>query len=440
MVIRKIIKTKHFRAKQMNPLIKKNKIKNNIQMKNLKLIFILTILLNSVMSKAQIGIGTTSPNASAKLDITSTNKGFLPPRVTLTGTADVATIASPATGLMVYNTATAGTSPSNVTPGIYYYDGSKWQRIINQQPDATIEFDKATPTTSGVTFTPNTPASKDYVYVSTVDNSQWTYNGTAYVTYTPTASTAWNLAGGSSDAGSNKTSGIARAGSVGIGTTSPHASAILDVTSTSKGFLPPRVTLTGTADVATIASPASGLMVYNTATAGTSPNNVIPGYYYWNGAAWTRISNNGSILSSSTVTISATTTAPTTGTRTVDRTFAVDNGATKNITLQLGYAGGTAGSGDYLFSLPTGVTFNTGTGYNPTYTGTFNGAWAPNLIPMNGGIVNGSVFSSSIFAIPYSSTQYRIAIVTVNNSQDFWSSSFFNLGAGSSINATFDIR
>ena len=296
MVIRKIIKTKHFRAKQMNPLIKKNKIKNNIQMKNLKLIFILTILLNSVMSKAQIGIGTTSPNASAKLDITSTNKGFLPPRVTLTGTADVATIASPATGLMVYNTATAGTSPSNVTPGIYYYDGSKWQRIINQQPDATIEFDKATPTTASVVFTPNTPASKDYVYVSTVDNSQWTYNGTAYVTYTPTASTAWNLAGGSSDAGSNKTSGIARAGSVGIGTTSPHASAILDVTSTSKGFLPPRVTLTGTADVATIASPASGLMVYNTATAGTSPNNVIPGYYYWNGAAWTRISNNSSIF------------------------------------------------------------------------------------------------------------------------------------------------
>jgi hypothetical protein len=413
-------------------------------MKNLKLIFILTILLNSVTSKAQIGIGTTSPNASAKLDITSTNKGFLPPRVTLTGTADVATIASPATGLMVYNTATAGTSPSNVTPGIYYYDGSKWQRIINQQPDATIEFDKATPTTSGVTFTPNTPASKDYVYVSTVDNSQWTYNGTAYVTYTPTASTAWNLAGGSSDAGSNKTSGIARAGSVGIGTTSPHASAILDVTSTNKGFLPPRVTLTGTADVATIASPASGLMVYNTATAGTSPSNVIPGYYYWNGAAWTRISNNSSILASNTVTISATTTAPTTGTRTADKTFAVDNGATKNITLQLGFVGGTAGSGDYLFSLPSGVTFNTGTGYNPTYTGTSwfpsGGTWAPYLIPMNGGIINGSVFSASMFAIPYSSTQYRIAIVTVNNSQDFWSSAMFNMGAGSTFSATFDIR
>ena len=187
-------------------------------MKNLKLIIILSLLLNTVISKAQVGIGTTTPNASAKLDITSTNKGFLPPRVTLTGTADVTTIASPATGLFVYNTATAGTSPSNVTPGLYYYDGSKWQRVINQQPDATVEFDKVTPTTAGVVFTPNTPASKDYVYVSTVDASQWTYNGSSYITYIPPASTAWYTSGGTTDAGSNKTGSIYRTGSVGIGT------------------------------------------------------------------------------------------------------------------------------------------------------------------------------------------------------------------------------
>jgi hypothetical protein len=187
-------------------------------MKNLKLIIIFSLLLNALISKAQVGIGTTTPNASAKLDITSTNKGFLPPRVTLTGTADVTTIASPATGLFVYNTATAGTSPSNVTPGLYYYDGSKWQRVINQQPDATIEFNKATPTTAGVVFTPSTPASKDYVYVSTIDNSQWTYNGSAYVTYTPPASTAWYTLGGTTDAGSNKTGSIYRTGNVGTGT------------------------------------------------------------------------------------------------------------------------------------------------------------------------------------------------------------------------------
>jgi hypothetical protein len=192
-------------------------------MKNLKLIIILSLLLNTVISKAQVGIGTTTPNPSAKLEISSNNKGFLPPRVSLTGTADVTTIASPAAGLFVYNTATAGASPNNVAPGLYYYDGSKWQRVINQQPDATIEFNQVTPTTAGVVFTPNTPASKDYVYVSTVNASQWTYNGTAYITYTPPASTAWYTSGGTTDAGSNKTGAIYRSGKVGIGTNNPGA-------------------------------------------------------------------------------------------------------------------------------------------------------------------------------------------------------------------------
>ena len=197
------------------------------------------LFLLPVALMAQVGIGTTTPNESAKLDVTSTSQGFLPPRVTLTGTTDGTTIKNaagssiiPATGLFVYNTATAGTSPSNVTPGLYYYDGSKWQRIINQQPDATIEFNQLTPTTASVVFTPNTPSSKDYVYVSTVDASQWTYNGTTYITYTPPASTAWNLAGGTTDAGSNKTGGIVRSGKVGIGSGITTPSNILEVNGT----------------------------------------------------------------------------------------------------------------------------------------------------------------------------------------------------------------
>jgi hypothetical protein len=49
---------------------------------------------------AQTGIGTTTPDASAKLDVYSNNKGFLPPRVTLTSVTDAVTIPSPATGLL----------------------------------------------------------------------------------------------------------------------------------------------------------------------------------------------------------------------------------------------------------------------------------------------------------------------------------------------------
>ena len=89
------------------------------------------LLLAFVTTNAQVGIGTNSPNASAKLDITATNKGLLPPRVALTGTADVSTIASPATALLVYNTATAGTTPNNVIPGYYYLNGTSWVILLN---------------------------------------------------------------------------------------------------------------------------------------------------------------------------------------------------------------------------------------------------------------------------------------------------------------------
>jgi hypothetical protein len=59
--------------------------------------------------------------------------------------------------------------------------------------DATINFNQLTPTTSGVTFSPNTPANDTVLYVSSVDGSQWTYNGTTYITVP--ASADWKTAG-----------------------------------------------------------------------------------------------------------------------------------------------------------------------------------------------------------------------------------------------------
>ena len=73
---------------------------------------------------AQTGIGTTTPHASAKLDVTSTDKGFLPPRVILTSATDASTIASPAEGLMVYNVGSVG-----LQAGYYYWNGSNWATI-----------------------------------------------------------------------------------------------------------------------------------------------------------------------------------------------------------------------------------------------------------------------------------------------------------------------
>ena len=89
-------------------------------MKRLLLFF----LLITTSMFAQTGIGTTTPNASAKLDVYSTNKGFLPPRVTLTSTTDASTIASPAEGLLVYNLGSVG-----LQAGYYFWNGANWATI-----------------------------------------------------------------------------------------------------------------------------------------------------------------------------------------------------------------------------------------------------------------------------------------------------------------------
>ena len=65
------------------------------------------------------------------VEVASTTQGFLPPRVELISTAAASNIISnPATGLLVYNTATAGTGATAVTPGFYYFSGSAWVRLI----------------------------------------------------------------------------------------------------------------------------------------------------------------------------------------------------------------------------------------------------------------------------------------------------------------------
>jgi hypothetical protein len=74
---------------------------------------------------AQTGIGTTEPHASAKLEVSATDKGFLPPRVTLTSGTDTTTIPSPATGLLVYNTG----NNVGLVAGYYYWNGSSWATI-----------------------------------------------------------------------------------------------------------------------------------------------------------------------------------------------------------------------------------------------------------------------------------------------------------------------
>ena len=67
---------------------------------------------------AQVGIGTATPAASAQLDVSSTTKGFLPPRMTA---AQRSAISSPTNGLLVYQT--------DYPSGLYYFNAGVWSKL-----------------------------------------------------------------------------------------------------------------------------------------------------------------------------------------------------------------------------------------------------------------------------------------------------------------------
>ena len=81
---------------------------------------------------------------------------------------------------------------------------------------------------------------------------------------------------------------VLRNGSTGIGTVSPAASAILDISSNNRGVLISRVALSDVAVAAPVSSPATGLLIYNTNASVIGGSGA--GFYYWTGSNWTQIS------------------------------------------------------------------------------------------------------------------------------------------------------
>ncbi len=150
----------------------------------------------------------TSADPSAMLDISSTDKGILIPRMT---EAQRLLISNPAIGLIVYQI--------DNTTGFWYYDGNTWTELSAGQAG------------SG-SMAPGSAAGNTTYW----DGIQWVVN----------SSNIYN-----------------NGGSVGIGTTSPDQSATLEVGGINTGFLLSRLT---TAQRNNIQNPASGLQIYNTTT------------------------------------------------------------------------------------------------------------------------------------------------------------------------------
>jgi hypothetical protein len=166
-------------------------------------------------AQGRVGVGTNAPNAACLIDMVSTTQGFRPPQMTA---AQRTAIGSPVAGMMLYQTDNSR---------LEVYNGAQW-RAITTSPIATLAV-------GGIAF-----ALSDCCI--DCDETKLFWDNTAKA--------------------------------LAIGAGSVNASALLDLVSTAKGFLPPRMT---TAQRNAISSAAEGLVIYNTTT------QVLE---FYNGSSW----------------------------------------------------------------------------------------------------------------------------------------------------------
>jgi hypothetical protein len=93
----------------------------------IKYFFILYIFITSY-SFSQVGIGTTNPDTSSSLDISSANSGLLIPRISLIDVSNgIAPINTPAISLLIYNINPAVIGGNG--EGYYYWNGTEWKKL-----------------------------------------------------------------------------------------------------------------------------------------------------------------------------------------------------------------------------------------------------------------------------------------------------------------------
>lgn len=93
--------------------------------KNAYLSTLFAVLLAGSLQAQNVGIGTNSPNSSAKLEISANDKGILIPRISIPNINAAAPVTTPTTSLLVYNT------NASTGLGYHYWDGTQWIKVLD---------------------------------------------------------------------------------------------------------------------------------------------------------------------------------------------------------------------------------------------------------------------------------------------------------------------
>ena len=155
----------------------------------MKKALIAIMFLLSIKTHAQVGIGTPTPDGSAQLDVSSTSKGFLPPRMTF---AQRGTITTPSAGLIVWCTDCGSTGELQV------YNGTIWKGVslltASEPPAPPVVGNPIviSQVYGGYSNNPGATYNTDYVELFNKSKTAQSTSGLS-IQYASATGTSWNL-------------------------------------------------------------------------------------------------------------------------------------------------------------------------------------------------------------------------------------------------------
>ena len=260
------------------------------------------LLLNP--NGGNVGIGTTGPGN--RLEVSDTTDGATPllVRGSNTGSGNIYkqlavlnqnTTANTVTGIALqhYNASSAAITAASLTSSLSTVTAASEAGFLafNTMKAGTLTEQMRIDNNGNVgigTTGPASPLEINHATAAYIDLENTTTQTASGIKFTNVGTLKWTLKKDYinsehnlvfQDASSNNVLFLQEGGNVGIGTTSPNAVSLLDVTSTTKGFLPPRMT---TVQRDAISTPPAGLMIYNTTTNKLN---------FYNGTAWEAVTS-----------------------------------------------------------------------------------------------------------------------------------------------------